>query len=78
MLDNLRDQASSSSLFQDEEAPQHLPEKPQSSKQHRSFDRRIGLTAPQRFFLAFMLFLIVLMLGAGFLVLTGSIVPPFM
>ncbi len=79
MLDNLRDQASSSPLFQPEEEPQ--PEKPKKGKvpgPRRSFDRRTGMNAQQRFFLAFMLFIVVAMLGSALLLVTGKVVPPFL
>jgi len=76
MLDNLRDQASSS-VFQDDEPPQHLPDEPKSPQARRTFDQITGTTALQRFVLMFLLFLLVAMLGAGFLFLTGKVVPSF-
>ncbi|MCX6036331.1 MAG: hypothetical protein NTW99_00240 [Chloroflexi bacterium] len=68
MLDNLRDQAS----FQEEEEPLD----PNAPKPRRSFDQIIGMTAPQRFTLAVMLLIIVSLLGAMFLLISGKIVLP--
>ncbi len=78
MLDNLRDQASSSPLFQPEEPPEIVPDKPKPSKSNRRAGRALGLTPFQLFFLTLMLFLMVLFMGAAFLLLTGKIVPPFL
>lgn len=71
MLDNLRDQAS----FQEEEEPLD-PNAPKPHKPRRSFDQIIGMTAPQRFTLAVMLLIIVSLLGAMFLLISGKIVLP--
>jgi hypothetical protein len=71
MLDNLRDQAS----FQEEEEPLD-PNAPKPPKPRRSFDQIIGMTAPQRFTLAVMLLIIVSLLGAMFLLISGKIVLP--
>ncbi len=78
MLDNLRDQASSSSLFHEEEPPPEFQKQPKAPRPHRTFDQRIGITAFQRFLLAFMFFIIVLMLGSALLLVTGKVVPPFL
>jgi hypothetical protein len=72
MLDDLRN--SGSQFIEDEEPqPQPLPRK-MPARRRKPF---LGLTPPQRFMLALMLFLAVLMLGAFCLVVTGRIVLPF-
>ncbi len=76
MLDNLRDQASSSQIFHDDEPPAELPDQPKLPKPRRTFDQITGMTAPQRFALSFMLLIIVFMMGVAFLVLTSKIVLP--
>jgi Trk-type K+ transport system membrane component len=79
MLDNLRDQASSSPLFQpEEEPPEKSPKKPKVRSPRRSFDRTIGMNAQQRFLLVFMLFVFVAILGSALLLVTGKVVPPFL
>jgi hypothetical protein len=77
MLDNLRDQAASSSIFKDDEPPQPLPDEPKPPKRKRTFDQITGTTALQRFVLIFMLFVLIVLMGAGFLVLMGKVVPSF-
>jgi hypothetical protein len=77
MLDNLRDQAASSPLFQDETPKPDLPDQPKPPKVRRSFDQVTGMTALQRFTLVFMLFIIVLLLGVTLLILTNRVVLPF-
>jgi hypothetical protein len=73
MLDDLRN--SGSQFVEEEEeaqaeaAPERIP-----PLRRQPF---LGLTPPQRFMLALMLFLAVLMLGAFCLVVTGRIVLPF-
>jgi hypothetical protein len=76
MLDNLRDQAS---FNEEQEAPEpKTPKEPRQRRQFRSFDEITHMTAPQRFALAFMLLIMVALLGTMLLILTGKIVPPFM
>ena len=79
MLDNLRDQASSSSLFrQEEEPPSDLPKQPKPKKSKRKSNKSIGISPFQRFILTFMLFMMVLLGGAGLLLITGKVIPPFL
>jgi hypothetical protein len=73
MLDNLRNQAT----FQDDEPLE--PEAPKPSKPRRprrSFDKMVGMTAPQRFALAIMLAIVVCLLGVMLLVLSGKVALP--
>ena len=74
MLDNLRNEAS----FQpDEEEPvEAQPVQPKPSKPSRSFDQMTGTTDRQRLMLAVMLFVMVLLLGVLFLVMTGTVMLP--
>jgi len=76
MLDNLRDQAS----FQEEEQPVDAKEEkpPKPRMQIRSLDQITGMTAPQRFALAVMLTVIVILLGVAFLLISGKVVPAFL
>lgn len=78
MLDNLRDQASSSPMFQDETPKPDLPDQPKPPKVRRTFDQMTGMTALQRFTLVFMLFIIVCLLGVTLLILTNKVVLPFL
>lgn len=73
MFDDLRN---SGSQFIEEEEPQiELPaQKPRPQRRHQPF---LGMTGPQRFTLALMLFLSVCVLGALCLVATGRVVLPF-
>ena len=83
MLDNLRDQASSSPFLQEDGSKPELPKEqkppkpPKPPRPHRTFDQMTGMTALQRFALVFMLFIIVCLLGAALLVLTEKVVLPF-
>jgi hypothetical protein len=79
MLDNLRDQAT----FQEEEKPldSNAPKPPKQRKPYkprRSFDQITNMTAPQRFALAVMLFIIVCLLGWMLLLISGKVFPSFM
>lgn len=70
MLDDLRN----SSAFIEEEEP--AVEQEQAVRRRPSRRRKstfLGMTAPQRFFLSLMLFLMVLLLGVAALIATGSI-----
>jgi len=81
MLDNLRDQASSSPIYNQGQPKPELPEKskaPKARKPRRGLDKITGMTAPQRFFVAFMLFIMVFIFGSALLVLTGVVVIPGM
>lgn len=70
MLDNLRDQSSSSPFFQDEEPdiPELEPKRPAARRRRKQF---LGMTPVQRFVMAFMLMLVVCLMGAMFLFVTG-------
>jgi hypothetical protein len=73
MLDDLRN----SSSFIEEEEPE--VEQQQVVRRYPTVRRRassktfLGMTAPQRFFLSLVLFLMVLMLGLAALIATGSL-----
>ncbi|NTU75816.1 MAG: hypothetical protein HGA53_07055 [Anaerolineaceae bacterium] len=73
MLDDLRNSASNS--FEEEQSPLEAEILRQPAKPKRGF---LGMTAPQRFVLALMLFLLTCVLGAFCLVLTESIYLPFL
>jgi hypothetical protein len=73
MLDNLRDQIS----FQEEAEPLD-PKAPKPPKPRRSFDQITGMTAQQRFALAVILTIVVSLLGAMLLVISGKVVPSFL
>jgi hypothetical protein len=76
MLDNLRDQASSSPFFQEQEP---LPEQQEEAlPAKRSLDQIIGMNAQQRFIIALMLLMIVCVLGVMLLVVTGRMSLPFL
>ncbi|MEN6482058.1 MAG: hypothetical protein ABFD29_07775 [Anaerolineaceae bacterium] len=69
MLDDLRNSAEAS--FVEEESP-----KPDAKNKKTRKKGKSGLTAAQRFVIVFMLFLMVLVLGVFFLLISGSIVLP--
>lgn len=71
MFDNLREDAASSSMY-DEEAKFQPAAGTQSSSKPRS-SRFLGMTAPQRFVIALMLMMAVCSLGAMFLLVTNRI-----
>lgn len=71
MLDDLREEASSTSLFEDDEFAYDL----ETTGSRGLF---LGMTAPQRFILAFMLLLMVCVLGTFCLLVTETVVPPFL
>ena len=75
MLDNLRNQAS---FTPDEEEPVEptKPEEPESTKPHRSIDQITGTTDKQRLLLAVMVLVMVCVLGAIFLLITGKVILP--
>lgn len=76
MLDNLRDQAASPQNFEENEPKPELPGLRKPPKRRKTLDQAIGMTAPQRFFVAFMLFIMVFLLGTALLVVTGTVVIP--
>lgn len=75
MLENLRSQAT---FTEDEPLEPETPEPPKPRRPRRSFDRMIGMTAPQRFALAMMLAIVVCLLGVMLLVISGKVVPSFL
>ncbi|MBN2387944.1 MAG: hypothetical protein JXB85_13075 [Anaerolineales bacterium] len=80
MLDNLRDQASSSAYFQEEEgdAPSYEAQPVTASPARRSIDEITGMGASQRFILAAIFLMFVCLLGSVLLVITGRVVLPFL
>jgi len=69
MFDNLRESASQSPFFQNQEPPEaQKPTPPQ--KQSGSF---LGMTPVQRFVIALMLFMMVCVFGSFILLATGKI-----
>jgi hypothetical protein len=74
MLDNLRDQAT---FIDDEPLEPEAPKPTRKRRKRTGFDQMTGTTAPQRFFLAVLLAIVVCLVGAAFLFLTGKIVLPF-
>lgn len=79
MLDNLRDQAAQSEYFQQEEVPAFdEPAVVRRRPARRTLDQVTGMTAQQRFLLAFMLLILVCLLGTMFLLIMGRVVPPFL
>ena len=76
MLDDLR----SSATYQDddEETPPEPGIKPRKPRRTPGSGAEfLGMTAPQRFILALMLFMMVCVLGAFALVISGAVVLPF-
>jgi len=73
MLDNLRDQATSSQ-FEEEVVP--VQEKVRTPK--LSLNQILGINAQQRFILSVMLLFVVCLLGVMFLFVTGKVVPQFL
>jgi hypothetical protein len=78
MLDNLRDQASSSPYFQQDDEPIEEPQGPVALPPRRSIDQITGMTPQQRFIIAIMMLVIVCLLGAMFLMVTGRFFLPFL
>ncbi len=74
MFDNLREQANSTPFYGEEEAQFQPAANPVSAAPKPPADPRfLGMTAPQRFFIAVMLMLVVCLLGTMFLLITGKI-----
>jgi len=79
MLDDLREQASSSDYFNDEAEKEAVDptfnyKEPAAKKDKALF---LGMTPNQRFVIAVMLMLMVCIMGVFFLVLTEKVVLPF-
>ncbi len=71
MLDNLRESASQSPFFQEEQTP---PEGDQGSRRKRpSSGNFLGITPAQRFVVALMFFMMACVFGAFILVVTEKI-----
>jgi hypothetical protein len=73
MLDNLRESASQSPFFQDDQMPGQDEKPPEDRKTSQSF---LGMTAPQRFVIALLILSMTCMLSALCLLLTEKIVLP--
>jgi hypothetical protein len=71
MLDNLRESASQSPFFQEEQKPPE--QKPPSRRPKGGSGHFLGMTAFQRFFIAIMLFILVCMIGSFVLLATQKI-----
>ncbi len=73
MFDNLREQANASPFYEDEAKFQQgtgIGVQPPSVPSNRPF---MGMTAPQRFIVAVMLMMVVCVLGAMLLLVSGRI-----
>jgi hypothetical protein len=70
MLDELREQASSTSFVEEEQPPT-----PRAPYRERRF---LGMTAFQRFFIALMMLMIICILGTFILVVAEKVVPGFL
>lgn len=74
MFDNLRDEAASSSIYEEDEAKfQPAAGTDSSSSPAGRSSRLLGMSSIQRFVLAFMLLLAVCVIGALCLLVTGKI-----
>ncbi len=77
MFDNLREQADSTPFYEDEaqfrDVEDLRPTAPPPRNPASNGGRFLGMTAPQRFFIAVMLFLAVCALGSMCLLVTGKI-----
>jgi len=71
MLDDLRNSAGSS--FYEEDPLDTKPEKPERIRPHGEF---LGMTAPQRFIIAFFLFLMIAILGVFVLIVFQKVSLP--
>jgi hypothetical protein len=71
MFDNLREQANSSPLYENEAQFQSAEEPGAAAP--RTSDRLLGMTPAQRFFVSLMLMIMVCLVGAMFLLVTGKI-----
>ena len=76
MLDNLRNQASFTPDEEEVPVEPPKPEEPKPPKPHRSIDQITGTTDRQRLLLAVMVLVMVCLLGAIFLLITGKVVLP--
>jgi hypothetical protein len=74
MLDNLRETASQSPMFQDEQPSPPTESAPRPRRKSGTF---LGMTAAQRFVIALILFMMVCVMGAFCLLITEKVVLPF-
>jgi hypothetical protein len=72
MFDNLREQANASPFYEEEAQFQAAAGTGAAPPRRFSGGRILGLTAPQRFFIALMLMLVVCLLGTMVLLMTGK------
>ena len=72
MLDNLRDSASQSPLFQEEPTPAQPPD---HGRKRQPDGRFMGMSPAQRFVVALIIFMMVCVLGTVFLLATQKIAP---
>jgi len=72
MFDNLREQANSSPFYEEEAQFQEAAGTAAAPPRRTSGARLLGMTAPQRFFIAVMLMLTVCIVGALCLAVTGK------
>jgi hypothetical protein len=70
MFDNLREEANSSPFYENEAQFQSVDEPGAAAP--RSSGRILGMTPIQRFFIALMLMIMVCLVGAMFLLVTGK------
>lgn len=70
MFDNLREQANSKD-FQDEDLKSQSDAGPGSLPRRSSAGKLLGMTAQQRFFITFMIMIMVCVLGTMCLLVTG-------
>jgi hypothetical protein len=74
MFDNLREQANSSPFYEEEAQFQEAAGTAAAPPSGTSSSRRLlGMTGPQRFFIALMLMFMVCIVGALILLVTGKI-----
>jgi hypothetical protein len=72
MFDNLREQANSSPFYEEEAQFQAAAGTGAAPPRRFSGGRILGMTAPQRFFISLMFLLVVCVLGALVLFMTGK------
>ncbi len=72
MFDNLREQANSTPFYGEEEAQFQPAAGTVSAPKRPASPRFLGMTAPQRFFIALMLMFVVCLLGTMLLLITGK------
>ena len=75
MLDNLRDSASQSPFFQEDQTPPGPNDN--RPKKGRSDGRFLSMSPAQRFMLALVLFMMVCVMGTFLLLVTEKVAPAF-